>query len=483
MSRSCRPSGIYSCSSVQRFFSSHSVNPAAVRPLLSHVDSKETVERTSLNPTGSNSEPNFPDAKGLMRQGKLFDSSHRLQLPAAELRNACKCNLCVNPSDRQRNYHWAEIPPHIAVASYEVDAAGTHHVRWENDVPGFEDHISSYTKADILSARAMTRKHGHTIFRRPVQLWDSKDYNIESATIAYSDFMKNPRSLAWALQQLYSTGLAFITGVPKSELSVGKIAKRIGPLRTTFYGDTWDVRSVPDAKNVAYTSRNLGFHMDLLYMQESPGLQLLHCIENTCEGGHSRFVDTFKALEVLISQYGEQILYDLAKITIPYEYSNDGFYYFDRKPIVSLGGYPFKNRTVTSTAYSVLSNVQRVYWSPPFTAPHFRVAGQLTNDRMSYAAQLRTGKLFAEALDAPGMAVTTKLSAGTCVIFDNLRVCHARTAFDTIAGHRWLRGAYIDHQDFHSKMVELAAIDVGGYYKRRPFGLPLDSQDRPEKGQ
>ena len=78
------------------------------------------------------------------------------------------------------------------------------------------------------------------------------------------------QALAEALQLLWRDGLVFVDGVPESEASVSQIVNRIGPLMNTFYGPTWDVRSVPDAKNVAYTAKYLGFHMDLLYMREPP---------------------------------------------------------------------------------------------------------------------------------------------------------------------------------------------------------------------
>ena len=400
-----------------------------------------------------------PGVQALLLQGELFDSSGQLLIPATELRNACKCELCVNSSDRQRNYHWADIPVDIGLESYEIDGRGTYHVRWKNDVPGFEDHVSSYSKQAISTAPIVKTWNGHTIFQRPTYLWGTEDYNMEASTIPYADFIGTPKSLASALNHLHTTGLVFITDVPKDELSVGKIAQRIGPLRNSFYGSTWDVKSVPNAKNVAYTSRNLGFHMDLLYMQEPPGLQLLHCMENTCEGGLSQFVDTYKALDVLLTKHGRRVFDLLTRGRVPYEYSNDGFYYYDRKPIVALSGYPYKYRYVqNSEHHSVLSRVQRVYWSPPFTAPHMRQEPVARNGRLDHVRELRVGQLFAATLEAPGMVFTTKLSPGTCVIFDNLRVCHARTAFDTSAGHRWLRGAYLDHQDFHSRMVDMESF-------------------------
>jgi gamma-butyrobetaine dioxygenase len=42
------------------------------------------------------------------------------------------------------------------------------------------------------------------------------------------------------------------------------------------------------------------------------------------------------------------------------------------------------------------------------------------------------------------------MEPGECVIFDNRRILHARTAF--AGGERWLRGAYLDDDPYLSKM-------------------------------
>ena len=42
---------------------------------------------------------------------------------------------------------------------------------------------------------------------------------------------------------------------------------------------------------MAYTNAYLGLHEDMLYIQQPPRIQLLHCIENSCEGGESIFSD------------------------------------------------------------------------------------------------------------------------------------------------------------------------------------------------
>lgn len=40
------------------------------------------------------------------------------------------------------------------------------------------------------------------------------------------------------------------------------------------------------------------------------------------------------------------------------------------------------------------------------------------------------------------------LKEGECVVFNNRRVLHARRAFDTESGERWLKGTYVDWDDF-----------------------------------
>jgi hypothetical protein len=71
------------------------------------------------------------------------------------------------------------------------------------------------------------------------------------------------------LNQLHSAGIVVIKGVPTDktedkDCSLREVMGLIGELRNTFYGETWNVRNVPNSRNVAYTNLNLGMHMDLL---------------------------------------------------------------------------------------------------------------------------------------------------------------------------------------------------------------------------
>ena len=73
-----------------------------------------------------------------------------------------------------------------------------------------------------------------------------------------------------------------------------KLAETVGPIQETVYGRTWRVESVPDAENIAYTNHELELHTDILYYEAPPGIQLLHCIKQSTQGGENIFADAFQ---------------------------------------------------------------------------------------------------------------------------------------------------------------------------------------------
>ena len=82
---------------------------------------------------------------------------------------------------------------------------------------------------------------------------------------------------------------------------VGSVAGRIGGVMPTIYGQFWDVKTVANPINCAYTNHALDLHQDLAYYESPPGIQLLHCVrfDEGIKGGDSTFVDSFLVAERL----------------------------------------------------------------------------------------------------------------------------------------------------------------------------------------
>jgi alpha-ketoglutarate-dependent taurine dioxygenase len=104
-------------------------------------------------------------------------------------------------------------------------------------------------------------------------------------------------------------------------------------------------------------------------------------------------------------------------------------------------------------------NIHAVNYSPPFQGPLplMNSATPEDSDRLSRLHEAL--RLFADGCDDSRNRYEVQLQPGDCVIFDNRRVLHARTAFEWTEGEeaegvekgRWLKGAYCDGDEVRSK--------------------------------
>lgn len=177
------------------------------------------------------------------------------------LRDSCSCTRCVDPSTSQKLFDTASIPFTLKATQSEILSDGSLSVTWKNDIPGYEDHTSVYPPTFFLLSRGLRSRLITTQDVFPLRNWDRDFITENSDPVDYASYMSSSVTLHGALRRLQHYGLLFLSSVPSDPRSIEMIANRIGPIRNTFYGSTWDVRSVPSAKNVAYTSSNLGFHM------------------------------------------------------------------------------------------------------------------------------------------------------------------------------------------------------------------------------
>jgi alpha-ketoglutarate-dependent taurine dioxygenase len=344
------------------------------------------------------------------------------------LRDGCKCPQCVDQHSKQRSFRLSDIPANIKPRSAKFDGTKLE-IQWKNDIPGFDpNHTSVYHQRTLRqpSANFQYFTSGH---RRKRTLWGKPLMSQKQHWISYNDYVNDEAKFAAAMRDLASTGLLFVKDIPDSREMVEKIATRMGPLRNTFYGATWDVRTVPQAKNVAYTSQYLGFHMDLMYMNEPPGFQLLHCLQNSCDGGQSLFADAFFVAEKL-QREDPDAFETLSNFQVAYEYNHSEHVYSNEWPIFE------RYRDRKSKQWRLL----HANYSPPFQAPIY--------GRMRSAKYTETGvkalKKFADMLEDESNIFELKLNPGECVIFENRRVLHARRQFNMATGQRWLAGAYVD---------------------------------------
>ncbi|OJJ46207.1 hypothetical protein ASPZODRAFT_133210 [Penicilliopsis zonata CBS 506.65] len=343
-----------------------------------------------------------------------------------QLRDACKCPTCVDQHSKQRNFRTTDIPSWIQPRTLEWKD-GSLTVQWHNDIKSYPPtHTSTYSIDDL---RALTMGIKHQDMQRidrNRRFWTRQIMRKRQHWISYDDYMNDELKFAVAMRSLAVYGILFVKDIPESREMVEKIATRMGPLRNTFYGPTWDVRSVPKAKNVAYTNQFLGFHMDLLYMNEPPGYQLLHCLQNSCEGGESLFSDALYAAYV-VRLVAPEYYKALCSFRLGYEYRHENHVYSNRWPVVQ-------------ASWDARAQPYRVNYSPPFQSPLYLDQ----RDQENFEKFKDALEFFTRIMENKKSSFELKLNPGECVIFENRRIVHARRQFNTESGHRWLAGAYVD---------------------------------------
>ena len=167
------------------------------------------------------------------------------QYSAILLRDLCECQACIHESTRQKLYSVTDVPPNIQARSVTSSESTSDaiDILWASDVSGFDPQHTTTISTDVLRdidrlGAAKTTFHVPT--SRP-RLWDSASFALPD--IEYESYMHDDAKLYQAIEQLQTHGLLFVTDVPGVEKSVSAIAERIGPLKDTFYGNTWDGRS------------------------------------------------------------------------------------------------------------------------------------------------------------------------------------------------------------------------------------------------
>jgi len=219
-------------------------------------------------------------------------SSRRLSY--SQLRELCRCPLCLHPSTRQRTRTLGELRADLkkegwlngdvnALSRRIVKRGAFLDIKWDQTT--HRQNVSHLLQNMLplgVCDRILTRREERTGWPDVPSLYEhlkqgpnetAAGPGTRSAKIDYKHLFQNDSvnvgALRKVLTQAHRYGFSIIGGVPTKptgnrNCSLRQVAEAIGPLRNTFYGETWDVKSMRDSKNVAYTDLNLGLHMDLL---------------------------------------------------------------------------------------------------------------------------------------------------------------------------------------------------------------------------
>jgi gamma-butyrobetaine dioxygenase len=372
-------------------------------------------------------------------------SVQTLGFPAVWLRHNCPCPDCRDPVTGQRLVEITQLSSG-PLATVTAEFADSIEVTFSPD-----GHRSVFSRAWLASFALPGRSSGSADADADAEL-RTEDGKVlwRAASLAavpaadWAAYLASDSVRVRVLDAVARYGAGLLRDVPASDGMVTAVAETFGYVRETNYGRIFDVRVVSDPANLAFTSRAIAPHTDNPYRDPVPTLQLLHCLRDASLGGDTVLVDGFAAAAALRAADPSSFAV-LTATPIPFAYVDKEISLTACQPLISL-------------------------------SPRGRITGVRLNNRSMQPVRLpferaetvyAAYRAWATMTGRPEFALSLRLVPGDCLIFDNTRILHARTAFAASPapapapapapgpGGRHLQGCYADIDGLLSTLAVL----------------------------
>jgi alpha-ketoglutarate-dependent taurine dioxygenase len=322
----------------------------------------------------------------------------------------------------QRLVDVADFPavPKIRAASLH---AGVLQVQWENE-PDTATFDVGWLAAQV-----------ETPFEQvPMQPWigGALDASRDFSWLTLRQARDNAADRSRWLTRLLTNGIAFLSEVPANDDAILEAMSLVGRVAETNYGLVFDVRSVAQPENLAFSDLGLGLHTDNPYREPVPGFQALHMLIAAPDGGESLFADGL-ALTAHLRHNDPDAFARLTRTAVPFRYQSKDADLYAERPLIQLScdgavtGVHYNNRSIAPLRLS------------------------LDETQAFYGAYRK----FALLLRDPAFQLKFRLRSHDLVLFDNQRILHGRTPFSSAKHPRHLRGCYLTRDSVYSESALL----------------------------
>ena len=374
--------------------------------------SSEHPQITSINSTAEELQLTWSDGK-------------ESRLAAIWLRDHCQMPGSRNPDNGQRLINITDIPTDTRIKTAQLNQGNVviefSPENYSSTYPAFWLRENCYHINETFDNRSESRK----------TLWQKSDLENAYPQVDYADDLSSRAAKKSAFTAVASYGFVVLHKVPTIEGTILDVIKTFGYVRETNYGPLFEVRTEIDPTNLAFTNLGLGCHLDNPYRDPVPGLQLLHCLESSTEGGETILQDGFQAAAILRQENPEHFRL-LHENWINFRFRDGATDLRSRVPLIEINAdgeiikVRFNNRSIDTIKLkpALIKSFYEAY------------------------------RHFAEILERPDQQIEFKLEVGDLLLFDNTRVLHARKAF-AATGKRHLQGAYSDLDGLYSSLAKL----------------------------
>ena len=338
-----------------------------------------------------------------------------------------------------RTFSVATLPEDLTVMAAVVNQSG------ELLTIDWSDEHQSQFKVDDLLLRS-----DQAIGRRPTLLpLRHFDANSEPTMFPMADLVANSTTHHDLLNTVAIDGFALIDGMEPSDEATETLAALLGRVRETDFGRFFNIVTEPEAWTLSQSNKGQDPHSDDPFRYSPSGISILHCRQAASgNGGASILVDAVNVAESLRREEPEAFAL-LTSVSVPYVRH--------RQSAVDQG------EDVHMVAYApvVSTNEQGEIMGVRF---HERSTGIFDLDPAIVDRYYLAFRAFAERVRSTEFQLVRRLGDGQAIVFDNQRVLHGRTGYESDnAGRRHMRLCTVDRDQVHSRLRRLKEIhQLGG---------------------
>ncbi|MFG6107502.1 taurine catabolism dioxygenase TauD [Leptolyngbyaceae cyanobacterium CCMR0082] len=334
------------------------------------------------------------------------------------LRDNCLSPECHHASSFQKIYDISDhpVPPRPHAAWIDDDKLV---IDWQEEPP----HRSSFPLTWLLSQTYDGDNHTHTL-RTPNSQLEGKKTLWNQAQLKAQGFEKldfQACSLPTLIEQLDVLGCVCLRNVPWPALD--PFVRSIGPVYELLdLGRYSTVQAAANNHDLSYEGNALPPHTDLTYIPAPPVVQLLYCVENQATGGETVLVDGFRVVQDFCADHPD-LFQILATSDVQFRqfFEQAGYFTAHKTPIIKL---------------DKAGDITQLYFS------HKNFGLHLAFEKLEQFYQAYI--MFSQYLKNPAYQYWFRLNPGDCLLLQNFRILHGRSAFDPSSGPRHLKVAYLE---------------------------------------
>lgn len=326
------------------------------------------------------------------------------------LRHNCDCigteTGCRHSQTKERILNLTTIPFDICPSDVSVDSDMLK-IKWSTG------HSSQYDKSWLIKWN----------------YWkEIKETKSQDITIQYKD--RSPKLIHEILTKY---GMIVVRGGPTEiDATLGICDEFGGKIIETHFGLIEDLmpNNTTNKNNdqLGYTYSAVELHTDQPFIQNPPGMQMLHCIKRAKKGGDNIIANARLSTQILRERFPEDFKI-LTTTKINFHRVQQKFESLVVAPLLEVN------------QMGELIQIRYSYFSmDPIRVPHEQMV-----------AFYQAYKRFSDIINDNKYNYEFGLEPGDYVLYNNHTCVHARTAFE---GDRHLRGVYFDH---HNVMSHLAS--------------------------